>query len=147
MGRLRRLRVTPASDAAPKLVIIRVMVDPRKWPDELDALIAAQQHHVLLFENEAVRVLDTSVDPGDTVPLHTHRWPSALYLMSWSDFVRRDAQGAVLLDSRTIARPAEGVALWSPSMPPHTLENIGESRLWVISVELKSLQPERAASC
>jgi hypothetical protein len=108
-----------------------------EWPDELDALVAAPHPHFLLLENEAVRVLDTRVPPGQTVPLHTHRWPGTLYLLSWSDFVRRDAEGSVLLDSRTINRPSEGAALWSPSLPPHTLENVGESTLRLISVEVK----------
>jgi quercetin dioxygenase-like cupin family protein len=58
------------------------MQNPQQWPDELDALIAAPQHHILLFENEAVRVLDTRIPPGQTVPLHTHRWPGTLYILS-----------------------------------------------------------------
>jgi hypothetical protein len=114
------------------------MFSPMKWPDDLDALVAASQYHALLFENDVVRVLDTSVPPGQIVPLHTHRWPGTLYLLSWSDFVRRDADGAVLLDSRSIQRPSDGSAFWSPAMPPHTLENIGGSTLHLISVELKS---------
>ena len=54
------------------------MSKEQDWPDELDALNAAPHHHTLLFENEFVRVLDTRVPPGETVPLHTHHWPSAL---------------------------------------------------------------------
>ena len=46
------------------------------WLPELDALVAAPKHHRLLFENDRVRVLDTRIAPGDTVPLHTHRWPA-----------------------------------------------------------------------
>lgn len=107
------------------------------WPDALDALQAAPRHHTLLFENELVRVLDTHVLAGETVPLHTHRWPAALYILSWSDFVRRDGEGATMVDSRMGARPAEGTAVWSGALPPHTLENVGESELRVISVELK----------
>jgi hypothetical protein len=106
-------------------------------PDELDALIAAPHHHTLLFENEFVRVLDTLVPPGQTVPLHTHRWPSALYILNWSDFIRRDAQGGTVIDSRTIPKVPAHSALWSPSLPPHTLENIGNTELHAISVELK----------
>lgn len=108
------------------------------WPDELDALSAAPQHHTLLLENEFVRVLDTRVLPGRTVPLHTHRWPSALYILSWSDFVRRDAQGRVVVDSRLLGTRPQGNALWSGPLPPHTLENVGESELRAISVELKN---------
>jgi hypothetical protein len=38
-------------------------MNQQDWPAGLDALSAAPQHHALLFENEAVRVLDTSVPP------------------------------------------------------------------------------------
>ena len=116
------------------------MIDATQWPGELDALLAAPKNHSLLFENNAVRVLDTSVAPGETVPLHTHIWPSTLYLLSWSDFVRRDANGTVLLDSRNSDPPKDGAAFWAPAMPAHTLENVGDRDLHVISVELKPPQ-------
>jgi len=41
------------------------------WPDSLDALIAAPDHHSLLFENEHVRVIRTRIFPGQIVPVHT----------------------------------------------------------------------------
>ena len=56
------------------------MLNPNDWPAELDALAAAPENHTLLFENDAVRVLDTLVRPSQVVPLHTHQWPSANYL-------------------------------------------------------------------
>ncbi len=110
----------------------------REWPEELDALIAAPMHHELLFENEAVRVLDTRVAPGETVPLHTHRWPSSIYILSESDFVRRDGEGRVVADSRSRGGLPEGSAVWSESLGPHTLENVGAAELRAISVEVKS---------
>jgi quercetin dioxygenase-like cupin family protein len=110
---------------------------PQEWPEELDALRAAPKHHALLFENEAVRVLDTRVAPGETVPLHTHRWPGALYIMSWSDFVRRDGEGTVVADSRSGGKLIEGSAVWSGPLAAHTLENVGASELCAISVEVK----------
>lgn len=114
--------------------------DSRIWPEELDALIAAPKHHVVLLENESVRVLDTRVRPGETVPLHTHRWPSALYFMSWSDFVRRDAEGKVVADSRAGGKFPEGSAVWSGPLAPHTLENVGATELRAISVEVKEIK-------
>jgi hypothetical protein len=108
------------------------------WPEKLDALSAAPQHHILLFENDHVRVLDTRVLPGQTVPLHTHHWPSALYILSWSDFVRRDAEGGVMVDSRLFSTTPSGSAIWSGPLPPHTLENVGKADLRVIAVELKN---------
>ena len=71
------------------------------WPAELDALVAAPGTHRLLFQNETVRVLETRIAPGETTEVHTHRWPGVLYILSFDHFVRRDADGVVLLDSRT----------------------------------------------
>jgi hypothetical protein len=115
------------------------MSNAQVWPDALDALHAAPEHHTLLFENESVRVLDTHILPGETVPLHTHRWPGVLYILNWSHFVRRDGEGAIMLDSRVAGKPADGSSAWSAPLPPHTLENVGESELRVISVELKTV--------
>ena len=52
------------------------------WPDSLDARTAAPRHHSLVLENERVRVLDTRIPVGDTVPVHTHRWPAVYYTIS-----------------------------------------------------------------
>lgn len=104
----------------------------------LDAMTAAPDHHELLLENEQVRVLDTRLDPGQRTPVHAHQWPAVLYIQSWSDFIRCDADGNVVLDSRTIAStPAPGTALWTPALDPHYVENVGENVLHVIGVELK----------
>jgi hypothetical protein len=105
----------------------------------LDALIAAPAYHSLLLENDSVRVLDTTVPPGHTVPLHTHSWSAVHYLLSWSDFIRRDAAGAILLDTRNSPdQPAPGSTQWSGPFPPHTLENVGDATLHVLSVEIKA---------
>ena len=110
--------------------------EPWPWSDSLDAIAAAPAHHVVMLENSEVRVLDTRIHPGDTVPLHTHRWPGVLYVLSWSDIVRRDERGEVTLDSRT-ARMTPPAVMWSPALPPHTLENVGGAEIHIISVELK----------
>jgi hypothetical protein len=108
--------------------------------DELDAVVAAPEHHTVVFENERVRVLDTRVEPGDIVPLHTHRWPGVQHLLSFADFVRRDGDGRVLLDSRGLDLAGEGaLVLWSEPLPPHTLENVGTLPIHAIVVELKEL--------
>ena len=104
----------------------------------LDAMTAAPDHHHVLMENDEVRVLDTRLGSGEHTAVHTHRWPATLYVMSWSDFLRRDASGNVIVDSRTWDRqPATGEALWLPPLAPHSVENIGDAELRLIAVELK----------
>ncbi|HUJ42671.1 MAG TPA: hypothetical protein VLW52_03580 [Opitutaceae bacterium] len=108
------------------------------WPEALDALQAAPLHHRLLLENERVRVLDTRISPGDTVPVHTHRWPAVHHISHWSDFVRRDAEGRVLVDTRGRPPPASlPLIVWSEALPPHTLENVGPAELRGLSIEIK----------
>ena len=108
--------------------------------ESLDAVTAAPDHHTVLFENERVRVLEARVAPGDTVPLHTHALPGIQYLTSLADFVRRDADGSVMLDTRSAAVAVEApLVVWSEPIPPHTLENVGERPIHAIVVEVKEL--------
>src|SRR2546423_631345 len=106
--------------------------------DKLDALTAAPQHHKLLFENEFVRVIDANIPAGEITNVHTHRYPASLYFISCSDFIRYDADGNVLLDSRSLEKiPLPGTAMWSNPLPAHALKNIGDNDLHVICVETK----------
>jgi quercetin dioxygenase-like cupin family protein len=108
------------------------------FPPSLDAMVAAPAHHVVLLENDEVRVLDTRLEPGQRTPVHTHRWPSVLYVIGWSDFVRRAPDGTVLVDSRdSKEKPGPGTTIWSAPLPPHSAENVGDGVLRVIAVELK----------
>ena len=120
------------------------MTNSGRWPAELDALAAAPAHHRVLLENAQVRVLDTRIGPGERTPVHTHRWPAAHYVLAWSDFVRRDAEGAVMLDTRAAGPAIAPVALWGAPLGPHSLENVGPGPLHVISVEVKDASPGAA---
>lgn len=107
------------------------------WPAHLDAVVAAPEHHRVLLENEKVRVIETAIRPGETVPLHTHRWASVYYVLSVGEFVRRDAHGIVTFDSREHSNKfSTGDAAWAPPIGPHTVENVGHTVIRIISVEL-----------
>lgn len=111
---------------------------PWPWPDSLDAVIAARDYHHVLFENEHVRVLEVRIKPGQIVPVHTHRWPAAVYVISASDFIRRDDNGNLLFDSRAAGPPpATPSAQWTGPLPPHSVENIGSADIHLITTELK----------
>jgi quercetin dioxygenase-like cupin family protein len=108
-----------------------------EWPDELDALVSVPEHHKLLMEM-ILRVIDTLIKPGEVTHIHTHKWPASLYVISWSNFIRYDAEGNVTVDSRKLSQtPLPASAIWSEAKP-HALENIGENDIHIISVEIKS---------
>jgi quercetin dioxygenase-like cupin family protein len=91
-----------------------------------------------MLENDRVRVLLTTIPVGASTPVHTHRWPSVEYIVRATSFVRRDADGNVLFDTRAAnAEPRAADVLWSDPFPPHSLENVGGAELRVIMVEIK----------
>jgi hypothetical protein len=107
------------------------------WPDSLDAVIAAPKHHKLVIENDRVRVLDTHIPAGDTVPVHTHRWPAVYFTISGGDFIRRDGEGKLLFDSRANPDPSAPAARFIENLPPHSVENVGATEIHLISFEMK----------
>jgi hypothetical protein len=109
------------------------------YPDSLDAVIAAPQYHRVVLENERVRVLDTRIPVGEIVPVHTHRWPAIYYTLVPGDFVRRDGDGNVLFDSRTVPGfLTKSEAAFVEFLPPHSVENVSGTEIHLISVELKT---------
>jgi hypothetical protein len=120
--------------------------EPWTWPDDLDAMAAAPEFHVVLLEDDRVRVLDGRVPPGATVPVHTHRWGGVLYIIATSDFVRRSPDGTVIVDTRQSGTtPRVGAAAWGAPLTPHSLENVGSQEFRTLTVEMKDTDPDRPA--
>jgi hypothetical protein len=126
----------PGNHRFPANAVSDNAVTPWPWPDELDAVIAAPKHHILMLESDQVRLLDTRIPVGDVVPIHTHRWPAVYYTLNFSHFIRRDGEGKVLFDSRALANPLPPAARLD-SLPPHSIENVGDGEIRLISVEMK----------
>lgn len=108
------------------------------WPDKFDAVIAAPQYHRVVFENDRIRVLDTRIPVGDIVPVHSHRWPAIYYTIVAGDFIRRDIEGNVLFDSRSVpGLLTTSEATFMECLQPHSVENVSSNEIHLISVELK----------
>ena len=114
--------------------------DPADWPAELDAVIAAPDNHKILIENEKVRVLEVTLLPGTVEPLHSHRWPSVLYVMEAGDFIDKDMDGNVILDTRELPeRLPLPFASWKEPEAPHSVVNLSATQtIRLIRVELKN---------
>jgi hypothetical protein len=106
--------------------------------DQLDAVAAAPEHHKVLLETDKIRVLETLLLPGEETAVHTHIWSGFLYIISWSDFVRYDQHGNVMMDSaRMKSTPIPGTAIPAAPIPPHSLHNVGMQNIHVILTEFK----------
>lgn len=100
--------------------------------------MTAPGNHIVLFENDRVRVAQTRILPGDATPVHTHRWPSVLFVFAGSDLVRFDERGNVLMDTREAGEPSELHApIWQEALPPHSAKNVGRTEFRAVQVELK----------
>jgi hypothetical protein len=105
--------------------------------DELDGVVAAPDHHKVIFENDAVRVVEVTIRAGDTTPLHEHLPPILNYVVSGSHLIRRDEHGNVLIDTRTDPDYVMPRVMYGETSLLHTIENPGPADLILISVELK----------
>jgi predicted metal-dependent enzyme (double-stranded beta helix superfamily) len=54
--------------------------DPKIWDPELDAVSVAPDNHVVLHEDDFIRVLSVRLPPGETEKPHHHRFPSILII-------------------------------------------------------------------
>ena len=51
-----------------------------RWPNSMDSVNAAPKNHQVLFENDHVRLLEVTVQPGETENMHGHKFPSVFMM-------------------------------------------------------------------
>jgi len=86
-------------------------------------------HYRLLWENEFVRVIEYTDEPGERTTPHEH--PNSV-MVTLSSFRRRLSAGGREFETRLPA----GAAVWVPAQR-HSGENIGETATHTVLVELK----------
>jgi len=104
----------------------------RWWKPELEATVAAPENHKVLFENDEVRVLEVTVEPGKSERLHVHRYASVIYLESSPHLIEHLQDGT----SRDLGVRPNG-AFWLPIAQGHYMENVDTFPLRAIRFELK----------
>ena len=96
---------------------------------DLDPSVTNPDHYKVLFENDHVRVLEYTDEPGDKTTMHEHP-DSVMYTLS--SFRRRLHQNGASRDVELVA----GLTTWLPAQQHHG-ENIGDTETHTIFVELK----------
>ncbi|MDA8156328.1 MAG: hypothetical protein M0Z52_07735 [Actinomycetota bacterium] len=96
-----------------------------------EALTAAPNNYKLLFENDRVRMLDLSIDPGDRTVMHSLR-DHLVYIVTdcTATFISPGGQP----EQCTLNR---GQATWFPARS-HEIANNGTKPMEAIIVEFKS---------
>ena|SRR5690349_15255933 len=94
-----------------------------------DPTVTNPDHYRTLWENDLVRVLEYTDEPGDRTTAHDH--PNSV-MVTLSDFSRRLSAGERTFDTSLTA----GQAVWLPAQR-HWGENTGATSTHTILVELK----------
>ncbi|MBX9744707.1 MAG: methyltransferase domain-containing protein [Chlamydiales bacterium] len=101
----------------------------------LDALLSAPKTHRLLFENASLRVLESRIEPGESVPPHTHQWDSVYVILQGSRFIGVNQEG------HTIEEEWEpGVERFKGDAPDsslYTYTNVSPKPFYSIAFEIK----------
>lgn len=109
---------------------IRGILDPMSLdPMSLDPAITNPDHYKVVFENDVVRVLEYTDQPGDETTPHEHP-DSLMYTLSSfrPRLVSGDMQRDVELEAGTVG--------WLPAQQHHGV-NIGQTPTHAIFVEVK----------
>ncbi len=94
-----------------------------------DPVVTNPEHYKVIFDNDLVRALEYTDQPGDKTTPHDHP-DSVMYTLS--SFRRRLVSG----DEQREVELGSGTVGWLPAQRHHG-ENIGETPTHVIFVELK----------
>ena len=124
-------QVENLSGQALEVVYIELRQQPSQAaPVSLDPVRLDPQHHIVLLENDRVRVIKTILEPHLKAPMHEHPHYVVVYLTELHTTM-------AMADGRSIdnvRRPGE--IAWRDALK-HATENVGDHTAMEIQVELK----------
>lgn len=100
---------------------------------DIDALYASPANFKLLLENQYVRVLEYTVDPGKKDEWHTHPAKSSYVASGGQIKVYLENGEVIIADEKT------GTVSWMNAVGKHYVENVGKTTVKIILTEIKSL--------
>ncbi len=111
-------------------------------PASFDAVAAAPNSHLVLLEDEKIRVLRVEVAPGVTEPVHDHRWPSVLYFEQPQPitYITYKLINGKLVETERFDAPAFAKSQTVRGEPEglHAVPNRGSAPFVAIRIEFKS---------
>jgi quercetin dioxygenase-like cupin family protein len=130
------------SKGAAVLTLLALAVLPRvaaaQDAPEIDPAREFPDKYTVLFENEHVRVVEYTLEPGDRDGTHTHP-PKLSYVLSGGTLrITPEVGGAFLSEGET------GATHWSEHVGRHWVENVGDTTVRILLVEVKSVAGREA---
>ena len=97
-----------------------------------DVMKVVPEHYQVVFENDRVRVVQNTLKPGESDPIHTH--PAGWYYVTSPSSLKLSFTDG----NRTVWQQKPGESGWIEAEPPHTAENVGKAEMQFVLVEVKS---------
>ena len=99
----------------------------------IDPVITLPEMYSVLLENEHVRVVEYRIDPGQKDDWHTHP-PKVSYVVSGGML-------KITLENEEsfIVEEGENSASWLGAVGRHFVENVGDTPVRIVLVEIKSI--------
>lgn len=117
----------------PKVASSKNIITTSDQPN-IDIVESSPGQAKVLMENEHVRVVEYSLNPGEKDEWHTHP-PRASYVVLGGKLqVHTETDGPKAADVVT------GTSSWAGQGAKHWVENIGSTKVMIILTEVKSLQ-------
>jgi len=105
--------------------------------DTLDPVVISPDQYSLKFENEHVRVVEYEVLPGEKEKWHIHPAKVAYILSGGTLKITTENNESFVVNEQ------EGEVRWQNAVGKHYGENIGDTPIRIIFVEIKSVGQER----
>ena len=111
--------------------------------NKLDAVIAAPETHIVLLENEQVRVLKVVIQPQHKEPFHTHEWPSVFIMQQPARIRYYDCEGNLAYETSENTESKRLDTEWFGPEELHAVENIDDHLYEAIRIELKTARSNK----
>ena len=105
-----------------------------------DAVAASPDNYTVLLENEHVRVVEYRIEPGAREAWHTH--PAKVMYILGGGTLKVTAEGG----ESQISTSESGAVRWSEAAGPHYGENVGQTTIRILLVEVKAASSPAGAS-
>jgi beta-alanine degradation protein BauB len=112
------------------LAVLPAILSAQSAP--IDALTASPGNFTLLLENEHVRVLEYTLQPGKRDEWHTHPAKVSYVVTGGSIRITMEDGKSFLADD------VAGNATWMGAVGRHFVENVGKTPVRIVLVEVKS---------
>ena len=114
------------------LVLLAAQTTGADVSETIDPVVVSSNMYEVLVDNEHVRVVRYRIDPGERDEWHTH--PAKVSVITSGGFLRITTSDGQSFEVQEEA----GAASWMRPVGKHFAENIGDSPVQVILVEVKS---------